>query len=79
MKWSSTYMSSLYDVDEEPEKEDDNDPLFKLVINPSKLLHLNLVWQLVLEAQNVEVIPKATKFLIKCYMSLSDVLAEERA
>lgn len=50
MKWNATYMSSLYDVDEEPEKEDENEPLFKLVINPSKLLHLNLVWQLVLEA-----------------------------
>jgi hypothetical protein len=77
MKFSTNYMSMM-DQDDEKESGDAEDATFKLVINPSKLLHMNLVWQLVLESENPAVAPKAVKFLIQCFMSLDEALADER-
>jgi hypothetical protein len=42
-------------------------------------MHLDLVWTLVLESQNYEVVPKAISFLIQCFMSLDEGLQEDRA
>lgn len=71
-------MSSFNNDDDEPEAAEE-EASFKVLINPSRLMYLNLVWQLVLEAETPEVIPKAVSFLIKCFMSLTDNMADERA
>ena len=75
--WRTNYfrLNVMDDSEEEEEKLDVN---FKVTSHPDELEHLSMVWNLVLECNNYEVIPKAVKFLIKCYMSLSDDLIEKK-
>jgi len=44
------FNSNSWDQDDDDNSGEGDDATFKLVINPAKLLHMNLVWQLVLEA-----------------------------
>lgn len=52
-------------------------PTFKLIVEPSKLDQLDIVWNIALKCENPKVIPKAIDFLIKVYYSL-DVDLDER-
>lgn len=60
------------DNDDEPEQAEQDEASFRLMTDPKNMLHLDIVWQLVLETENADVIPKAVRFLIHCYMSITD-------
>lgn len=49
------------------------------MINPNQLEKTELIWTIVLNSQNEEVIPKAVNFLIKTYLCLDECLADEAA
>lgn len=76
--WRSNYFRLNVLDDSEVEDEEKSDTNFKVTTNPNELEHLGMVWNLVLDCNNSEVVPKAVKFLIKCYMSLSDDLLERK-
>jgi len=46
------------------------------VINPNQLEKSEMIWTLVLNSENEEVVPKAVSFLIKTYLCLDEGLAE---
>lgn len=58
---------------------EDNEPTFKIVINPSQLEKSDMIWTVVLNSENEEVIPKAVNFLIKTYLCLDEGLHENAA
>jgi len=64
--------------DSDAEDEEKTDVNFKVTSHPDDLEHLSMVWNLVLDCNTSEVVPKAVKFLIKCYMSLSDDFIEKK-
>lgn len=55
------------------------EPEFKVLVNPSELQKLDLVWVVVLQAKNDEVAPRAVQFLINIYMSLSEEMSVHKA
>jgi len=49
------------------------------VINPSQLEKSEMIWTVVLNSENEEVIPKAVNFLIKTYLCLDECLSDNAA
>lgn len=74
--WSSGYFGSKK-KDEEQEPQDD-DPTFKITVEPSQLTKLDMIWAIALESQQPDVIGKSIAFLVNCYMSVSDDLENQR-
>jgi hypothetical protein len=71
--WSAQYNYGYVSVSEEPKQPAaPEEPEFSIRTDPSKLLKLDLVWMVVMMAQNQDVAPRAVKFLISIYMSLSE-------
>ncbi len=59
----------------QPEPEED--ATFKLKKETKDLKHLDIIWNLALECQNENVVPKAIDFLIKSYTSFVDEIEFE--
>lgn len=57
---------------------EDIKPSFKVLKHPHELDKLEIVWNIALQCQNPEVVPKAIDFLIKVYYSLDADLDSER-
>jgi hypothetical protein len=64
---------------EEVQVKEDNEPSFKIVIDPTQLEKIEMIWTVVLNSENEEVIPKAVNFLIKIYLCLDECLSESSA
>jgi len=56
----------------------DDDPTFKVAVEPSQLTKIDMVWQIALQSQVEEVISKSIAFLVNCYLSVHDVLEDRR-
>mmetsp|Transcript_33660 Transcript_33660/g.51959 ORF Transcript_33660/g.51959 Transcript_33660/m.51959 type:complete len:246 (+) Transcript_33660:2371-3108(+) len=54
--------------------EPEHVPKFKLLKMPSNLVEMNMIWTLVLDCQDREVVVKAIDFLIQTHLSLPDTL-----
>ena len=50
-----------------------------MLIHPSELLQIDLIWNVVMNSMNHKVVEKSVDFLIKIYMSLEDGLSDERS
>jgi hypothetical protein len=74
--WKSYFLNKNT---EEVSAKEDNEPSFKIVINPEKLEKSEMIWTVVLNSENEEVIPKAVNFLIKTYLCLDEGLADNAA
>jgi hypothetical protein len=74
--WKSYFLNKNT---EEVAAKEDNEPVFKIVINPSKLEKSEMIWTVVLNSENEEVVPKAVSFLIKTYLCLDECLTENAA
>lgn len=72
--WKSYFLQK--ETNEVTVKED-SEPSFKIVINPSKLEKSEMIWTVVLNSQNPEVIQTAVSFLIKTYLSLDEGLTDQ--
>lgn len=64
---------------EEVTAKEDNEPAFRIVINPEKLDKNDMIWTVVLNSENDEVVSKAVNFLIKTYLCLDECLVEDAA
>ena len=56
----------------------DDDPTFKVTVDPSLLTKIDMVWEIALESQVEEVINKSISFLVNCYLSVHDDLEDKR-
>ena len=52
---------------------------FVLIVTPSELLNLDLIWMVVFQAKDSVVARKAIDFIIKTYTSLCEALKKERS
>ena len=76
MSWNAYYVAQpLPKVEEEVIT---SDPGFRVLIHPSELLKVDLIWTVVMNSTNDKVVEKSVDFLIKIYMSLDDGLFDER-
>jgi len=50
-----------------------------VLIHPSELLQIELIWNVVMNSLNPEVVEKSVDFLIKIYMSLEEGLSDDRS
>ncbi len=74
--WKSYFIQKN---NEEVPVREDNEPSFKIVINPTQLEKSEMIWTVVLNSENEEVIPKAVNFLIKTYLNLDECLSDSAA
>jgi len=78
--WKTNYFKFYQADDSEVEEEDTSCGInFKVMCHPDELEHLSMVWNLVLNCNTSDVVPKSVNFLIKCFMSLCDDLSEKKA
>lgn len=70
--WSGSYLNTMK-KDDELEPQDD-DPTFKITVEPQQLTKIDMIWAIALESQDPEVISKSIAFLVNCYMSVNEEL-----
>ena len=57
---------------DEVEEDREEDAPFTLFSDPSRLLHADMIWDIVLGSEVPEVYKEATRFLICMYMAIDD-------
>lgn len=72
---SSSYGSYKETKDVEPQ---DDDPTFKVTVDPSELTKIDMVWDIAMQSQVEAVISKSVAFLVNCYLSVGEHLDERR-
>ena len=79
--WSGGYYGSSsygsYKETKEAEPQDD-DPTFKVTVDPSELTKIDMVWDIAMQSQVEAVISKSVAFLVNCYLSLHEQLDSRR-
>lgn len=60
------------------QQQDDAIQTFKILKHPHDLDKLEIVWNIALQCQNPQVVPKAIDFLIRVYYSLDNDLDSQR-
>jgi hypothetical protein len=79
VSWNSYFVGvGNYTPVVEIEESEDDEPEFNVVIHPSKLEKLDLIWIVVKKATDPVVVRKATDFLIKVYTKLDEALSDKR-
>lgn len=77
--WNSQgYYGAANDKKEDAVVPQDDDPTFKVTVDPSELTKIDMVWQIALQSQVEEVTAKSIAFLVNCYLSVHDQLQERR-
>jgi len=77
--WTSYYVNQPVAKAEEEDEAVNSDPGFRVLIHPSELLQIELIWNVVMNSLNPEVVEKSVDFLIKIYMSLEEGLSDDRS
>ena len=62
--WNSYYVAQPVLKTEVEEESSASDPGFRILINPSELLQVDLIWTVVMNAMNEKVVEKSVEFLI---------------
>jgi hypothetical protein len=79
--WSGGYYGSSsygsYKETKEAEPQDD-DPTFRVTVDPSELIKIDMVWDIAMQSQVEAVISKSVAFLVNCYLSVDEQLVERR-
>jgi len=75
---TNTYYGGMNDKKDDAIVPQDDDPTFKVAVEPSQLTKIDMVWQIALQSQVEEVISKSIAFLVNCYLSVHDVLEDRR-
>lgn len=73
-----SFYNNVNKLNNPKEPEEEEPTVFKLIVSPSDLSQLDIVWNIALNCENPKVVPKAIDFLIKIYTCLHDDLSEHR-
>lgn len=76
--WNSYYMSSYVDDTKEESEDEDQDTNFNVLIDPSKLVKIDMIWTIVRFAQNPTVVKRSIDLLIKIHTQLHDDLNDRK-
>lgn len=75
---AAPYQRSYYGRTAQKDEEEDEGPIFKILVRPETLDKLDIVWNIALETENPKVVSKAVDFLIKVYSCLDEDLNDQK-
>ena len=56
----------------------DDDPTFKITVEPSQLTKIDMMWEIALDCEDEAVISKSICTLVNCYLSVHQDLEDQR-